>query len=196
MCNILVRKGEKMLKRKWVVATAVIALLVLGVTGGTLLAQEAGGDDSGRKSLADRVADILGLDSGDVKAAFSEAQRDIADERLETKLDMLVAKEIIDQAKADEILAWFKTRPDGIPARLLGGGHKKGGFGGKFGHKFDRIKPDDPTARFFGRGESFTGPQSLFQLPGGQGGPLGDDDIRARILERFQLLIPPDAQDS
>ena len=185
------------MKRKWVVTTAVIALLVLGVTGGTLLAQEAGGDDdSGRKSLADRVAEILGLDSGDVQSAFDEAKSDIADERLAAKLDALVAKEIIDQAKADEILAWFAERPDGIPHGLLGGGHHKRGFGGKFrGHILPKegLGDGDPQARFFGSDGFFAVPPALFELPNGA---FGDDDIRARILERFQLLVPPDAQDS
>ena len=184
------------MRRKWVVATAVVALLAFGVTGGTLLAQHGGDGDPDRKSLAERVADLLGLDKGTVEGAFSDAQSDIADERMEAKLDKLVEHEVIDQAKADEILAWFKDRPEGIPSRLLGGGHLKGGFKGFFkGHIFKQIAPadDGSQARLFGDGESFGG---FFTESRGFFGPPGslfDDGLQSRILER---LAPLGAQDS
>ena len=184
------------MRRKWVVAIAVVALVAFGVTGGTLLAQHGGDGDSGRKSLAERVAEILGLDNGTVEDAFSAAQHDIADERLEAKLDKLVEHEVIDQAKADEILAWFKDRPDGIPSKLLGGGHLKGGFGLHFrSYKFQHDAPgdDDPQAQLFGNGSPsgrfFTGPRGFFGPPG----TTSDDGLRSRILER---LTSPAAQDS
>ncbi|MCH8207223.1 MAG: hypothetical protein IH956_09510 [Chloroflexi bacterium] len=188
------------MRRKWVVVTAVVALLAFAVTGGTLLAQHSGDGDSDRKSLADRVADILGLDSGTVEDAFSEAQNDIADESLEAKLKKLVEHEVIDQPKADEILAWFKDRPEGTPLRLLGGGRHKRGFGGHFrGHMFNHDAPadapvdDTSQARLFGNsrpfGGSFTGARGFFA----PSGPSIEDDIQARILGRLASLA---AQDS
>ena len=48
------------MKRKWVVITAVVALLAFGVTGGTLLAQDGGDGDPDHKSLAERVAEGRG----------------------------------------------------------------------------------------------------------------------------------------
>ena len=150
-----------MTKRRWIVTAAAVGLLVVGVTGGTLMAQQ-GGDDDGDSAkperFAARVAEILGLDTETVEDALDQARRDM----LREKLDALVEKGLIDQAKADEIFEWLAERPKGTPPWLMGDGYdkdgKKGGFGPYGGHKRGAMKgfglfgggKDGPTMFQFG----------------------------------------------
>ena len=144
-----------MTKRRWIV-TAAVGLLIVGVTGGTLMAQ--GGDDNGdaaeSKSFTARVAEILGLETETVEDAYAQAKRDMFDERVREKLDEAVEKGLIDQAKADEIVEWLAERPDEIPSWLMGGGYDKGGGkkGFRGGHKGGVMK-GFARDRFGGGGE-------------------------------------------
>lgn len=126
-----------MTKRRWIVTAAVVGLLIVGVTGGTLMAQQAEDDDgetAGTKSFASRVAEILGLDTETVEDAFGQAKRNVFEERVRKRLDADVEKGLIDQAKVDDIMEWLAERPDGVPSWLLSDGDdkdgvKKRGFG-------------------------------------------------------------------
>jgi hypothetical protein len=61
----------KRVKKSWVFIAAMVGLLTIGTTGGVILAQEDTADDgSPLKGLVSRVAAILGIDEGDVQAAF------------------------------------------------------------------------------------------------------------------------------
>lgn len=111
-----------MTKRRWIVTAAVVGLLIVGVTGGTLMAQQAGDDDgeaAETKSFAARVAEVLGLDTETVEDAFGQAKRNVFEERVRKMLDADVEEGLIDQAKVDEIMEWLAERPDGIPSWLL-----------------------------------------------------------------------------
>ena len=111
-----------MTKRRWIVTAAVVGLLIVGVTGGTLMAQQAGDDDgeaAETKSFAARVAEILGLDTETVEDAFGQAKRNVYEERVRKRLDEDVEEGLIDQAKVDEIMEWLTERPDGVPSWLL-----------------------------------------------------------------------------
>ena len=119
-----------MTKRRWIVTAAVVGLLIVGVTGGTLMAQQAGDDDgeaAETKSFAARVAEILGLDTETVEDVFGQAKRNVYEERVRKRLDADVEKGLIDQAKVDEIMEWLAERPDGVPSWLLSDGDDKDG---------------------------------------------------------------------
>ena len=119
-----------MTKRRWIVTAAVVGLLIVGVTGGTLMAQQAGDDDgeaAETKSFAARVAEILGLDTETVEDAFGQAKRNVYEERVRKRLDADVAEGLIDQAKVDEIMEWLAERPDGVPSWLLSDGDDRDG---------------------------------------------------------------------
>ena len=122
-----------MTKKRWIAAAAVVVVLIAGVTGGTLMAQQGGddGDAAESKSFAARVAEILGLDTETVEDAINQAKREMFDERVRKKLDAAIAKGLIDQAKADEILEWLAEQPDGAPPWLMGDGDGKKGFRGR-----------------------------------------------------------------
>ena len=172
-----------MTKRRWIVTAAVVGLLIVGVTGGTLMAQQGGSDDGDAaetKSFADRVAEILGLDTETVEDAFDQAKRGMFDERVRKKLDAAVEKGLIDQAKADEILEWLAERPDGVPSWLLRDGRgkdgvKKRGFGpygfpgGRKGAIIEKfsfdIFGDDDRPESFPRGRFGKGGPEMWTFP-------------------------------
>ena len=170
-----------MTKRRWIVTAVVVGLLIVGVTGGTLMAQQAGdddGDDAETKSFADRVAEILGLDTETVEDAFVQAKRNVFEERVSKRLGADVEKGLIDQAKADEIMEWLAERPDGVPSWLLrdgddrGGVMKKRGFGpygfhdGRRGAIIEKFSFDT-----FGDEDDEGGPKVFSWDRSGKGGP-------------------------
>ncbi len=115
--------------KKFIIGVLVAALLVVGVIGGVALAADDGltGDvvlvaadeegDSGSKTLLERVAEILGLDSQTVKDAFSQARSEMREESLKDRLDALVEEGKITQEQADEYWTWWQSKPDMTPYR-------------------------------------------------------------------------------
>ena len=119
-------------KRRWLYALLLTGLLVIGITGGTVLAQGGGeNSDSPVKSFASRVAGILGLDESQVQDAFSQARTEMQDEALQAKLDRLVESGRLTQEQADEYKGWYDSRPDTLTPGFGGRKFHLGrGFGG------------------------------------------------------------------
>ena len=99
--------------KKLVVALAAAILVALGVAGGTVLAQSAD-EDGEKKSFADRVAEIFGLDSDTVEDALKQARSDMQDERTDAWLEKAVEAEKITQEEADAYSVWLDDRLDGV----------------------------------------------------------------------------------
>lgn len=99
--------------KKLVVGLAAAILVVLGVAGGTVLAQSAD-EDGEKKSFAERVAEILGLESDTVEDALKQARTEMQDERTNAWLDKAVEAEKITQEEADAYSDWLDDRPEGI----------------------------------------------------------------------------------
>ena len=153
------------LSKRWIVVPVIFGLLALGITTGAVLAQGGGDDgDSTSKSLASRVADILGLDEASVQAALQQAVTEARQERWQDRLDRMVDQGVITQEQADEYLQWLESKPEGIPHRR--GFFGRGGFGGhgafggsnssgslwgdhRFGYQFGQ--PDGGAVGFFGQ---------------------------------------------
>ena len=154
-----------MLTKRRIIVLVITGVMAALITGGAVLAQEAGsnedgtGEDPSRQSLASRVATILNLDEGVVQGAFTQARRDIRDERFQMRLDRLVEEGILDQEQADELCNWHESRPDYLAGAFLGsgkggGGHSfygRGFFGrqsfshwGRFGH--NHVIPEAPPS--------------------------------------------------
>jgi len=114
------------MRKRWLVVAMTLVVLTAGlVGGGAALADDADtADGSIFGSLASRVAAILGLDESEVQDAITQAQAELRDEAMQSKMDALVEAGEITQEQADEYLEWQASRPDSIP-----------GFGGRgFGH--------------------------------------------------------------
>ena len=117
--------------RRWLYALILTGLLVIGVTGGAVLAHGGGENgDSPVKSFASRVAGILGLNESQVQDAFSQARAEMQDEAIQHKLDKMVENGRLTQEEADEYKEWYDSRPDTLTP---GFGGRKFHFGQGFG---------------------------------------------------------------
>ncbi|MCZ6534978.1 MAG: hypothetical protein O6914_03235 [Chloroflexi bacterium] len=120
-------------KRRWLYALILTGLLVIGITGGAVLAHGGGENgDSPVKSFASRVAGILGLNESQVQDAFDQARTEIQDEALQAKLDKMVESGRLTQEEADEYKEWYDSRPDTLTP---GFGGRKFHFGQGFGSR-------------------------------------------------------------
>ena len=99
--------------KKLVVGLAAAIVVVLGLAGGTVLAQSAD-EDGEKKSFAERVAEILGLESDTVEDALKQAKSEMRDERTDAWLDKAVEAEKITQNEADAYSDWLDDRPEGV----------------------------------------------------------------------------------
>jgi hypothetical protein len=134
-------------KKKWIIIgiLAVVVILAIGLIGGAAYAASGTTTDTAGKTLAARVATILGLDQSKVEAAFTQAQKDMQTEALDNQLKSLVSAGKITQAQADQYKAWVQSRPS-LPAGaglqgdmgMPGGAHGMPGPGGN--------PPPSPTA--------------------------------------------------
>jgi len=68
--------------------------------------------EASKKGLLERVADILEIDREDLIDAFKQAQQEMRGEVFINRLNQAVAEEGITQEQADEIIGWWKLRPD------------------------------------------------------------------------------------
>ena len=126
-------------RKRWFVVALATAALVVGVAGGTVLANEGEtSDDSPVKNLVSRVASILGLEESQVQDAFDRATTEMQDEALQSRLDQMVADGRLTQEQADEQRDWYQSRPDTIApgSGFMFGGHGKFGGRGWFGHRW------------------------------------------------------------
>ena len=73
------------MRRRWITILAVAGLLAAAITGGAVMAQEAGSEEAGTSTpvpapgsttLLGRVATILGLEEATVEDAFQQARKD------------------------------------------------------------------------------------------------------------------------
>ena len=118
-----------MKRKRWFIASLTVVVLVLGIGGGTILAQEStSSDETGRQSIFSRVASILGIEEQQVEDAFQQAAQEIQDERVQQKLAMLVERGVLTQEQADEYKAWLDAQPEGLSPRFGLQGRHGGGF--------------------------------------------------------------------
>lgn len=136
------------MKRRWVVISAIVGMLVLGLGGGAVMAQEAEPEGGSRlQSLASRVAAILGTDQAQVEDAIQQAKREMQDEALQLKLDGLVEAGNLTQDEADAYRDWHQARPDTGGTGFHGPGHHgrgRGGFGFRGMRRFKGPQPYAP----------------------------------------------------
>jgi len=96
--------------KKFIVAV-LIAVVLVGSIGGTVIAQNGNGDDSQPKTLLARVAEILGIDQQKLEDAFAQTRSEMQDEALDSRLQNLVNEGKITQEEADQYKAWLQARP-------------------------------------------------------------------------------------
>ena len=128
-------------KRWFAAAGAMLALLAVGLviggglTAGRSMAMDAdgsfgfggygygyderrghhrGGDaDGSKEALLSRVAEIVGVDAGNLRAAFVTAHEEQVTAKFGERADTLVADGTLTQEQADAAAVWFAARPAG-----------------------------------------------------------------------------------
>jgi hypothetical protein len=108
-------------KRKWIIISvlAAIVVIVVGVFAVAAYAQTSSPTPTPAKSLAARVAAILGIDQAKVESAITQAQKETRDEALNNRLQELVKAGKLTQDQADKYKTWINSRPN-VPAGIDG----------------------------------------------------------------------------
>ena len=117
------------IRKRWFVVAASVALLAVGLVGGTVFAAGApshtignalhqgydhddrrGGKGNGGAIMA-RVAEILGVEQDTLESAFATARDEQANAKFEERMAALVDDETLTQEQADAANTWFDQRP-------------------------------------------------------------------------------------
>ncbi len=132
-----------MRKHKWFVPVVLSILLIGGITGGVMVAaDDSSGTVDQQNQPADRHQELLdracaiyqentgtAIDSEQFKAALKQAQGELREEALESRLQDLVENGKLTQEEADNYLEWWQSRPDiQVPLPGLGGSGPRGGM--------------------------------------------------------------------
>lgn len=126
------------MRRRWITILAVAGLLAAAITGGAVMAQEAGGEEAATSTpvptpesttLMGRVAAILGLEESAIDDAFQQARKDQRTEKYRAALGRKVEKGFITSEEADEEFLWFQSRPDSLAGSFRKGGRRGPAFG-------------------------------------------------------------------
>ena len=120
------------IRKRWLIVTAAVALLAVGLVSGVAFAANARADyiasalhhgdeyaygqsrhgHGDSSALMARVAEILGIEQATLESAFATALDEQAETRFDAKVAALVADEILTQEQADAATGWFEERPE------------------------------------------------------------------------------------
>jgi hypothetical protein len=132
-----------MRKHKWFIPVVLSIVLMGGIVGGVLVAADDSASNvdqqsqpSGRyQALLDRACAIyqentgVAIDSEELKDALDQAQDELQQEALESRLQNLVNEDKMTQEEADQYLEWWQSRPDiKLPLPGLGGPGPRAGM--------------------------------------------------------------------
>ena len=112
-----------MSKKVKVIVSVLVAVVLLTVGGAaTVMAKDestATDNETGRKGLQARVAEILGVSEEELVNAFDQARQEMREETFISYLDKAVEKGLITQDEADEIADWWLNRPETVGRPFL-----------------------------------------------------------------------------
>ena len=126
-------------RKKFIVAMVLATVVLVGVMGGTFLAQNVSEGEirlqAQHTALLDRVCDIYKentgttIDSQQLKDAFVQARSEMREEAMQNRLQYLIDQGTITQDEADQYKEWLESRPD-VPLGFGFKGHGRlGGWG-------------------------------------------------------------------
>ncbi len=145
-----------MLKKKLLVVPILVAVLFAAIVGGVTLAQDGGTEEPTEKPTAkstinDRVAELLGVTTEELEAAFKQAKSEAQATRLDQFIQGLVDKGLLDADKAQEYKDWIDARPEGLDHSFFGG--KRFGRHG-FGFRGLKLKLSETKKEWLQKGDS------------------------------------------
>ena len=103
--------------KKFIIIAVLVALVAVGSTVGVVLAQDDNSGSSSTQTIWERAAAILGqsgtnITADQLESAFTQARQELRDERIDSRLDALVASGEITQEQADQFRSWLDQKPD------------------------------------------------------------------------------------
>ena len=109
-------------RRKIIAGILVATMAVTGLLVGTVSADdEASGTP--RDTLMARVAELLGVDQGDLETAFTQAREEQREQRQEemqaardARMQELIDQGVLTQEQVDDWNEWLESRPDNSEA--------------------------------------------------------------------------------
>lgn len=106
--------------QKFALATMLVAIMLISSIPAIALAQEDEPPER-RGALIAQVAEILNIDQQELENALKQAQMELQQENLDTRLQELIADGTLTQEQANEFESWLNSRPDvpNIPPRQL-----------------------------------------------------------------------------
>ena len=139
------------MRNLWIITPIAVAVVTISVFSLTVVFAQGNEDgDSNASKLANKVAEILGLDAAVVDDAIKQAREELRDEVVQKKLNAQVEKGQLTQEQAAQYLDWIQSKSEGVPAIGKHSLGKMGHYRGWKGH-----------GRFFGPGNYFKGERSL-----------------------------------
>ena len=110
------------MKRKSLIVLLLVGALTLASVGGVMIA--TADSESGKAGIHERAAEILGIESSDLKDALSQARQEAVDAKIDELIDSAVSDGDITESEATEVRNWLADRPELAATN---------GFRGKFG---------------------------------------------------------------
>lgn len=113
-----------MSKKIKVLISILVAALLLTMGGVTMVMAEGEEEttppsEASAKGFLERVADILEIDQEDLIDAFKQAKQEMKASSFINRLNQAVAEERITQEQADEIMEWWKLKPEVIKPGMV-----------------------------------------------------------------------------
>lgn len=128
-------------KKVVLLAALAVAAIIGSVAAGVTLAQSGGGNETQAntqyEALLNKVATIyqqntgVTIDPQQLETAFTQAQTEMQNEALQSRLQNMVTQGTITQEQADQYLQWWQSKPNtpllelprGEGMMMRGGGH-------------------------------------------------------------------------
>ena len=110
------------MNRKSLIVLLSVGVLALASIGGVLIVNADSG--TGKESIRERAAEILGVEPSDLKDALAQAHKEAVDAKIEGLIDSAVADGDITESEATEIRDWLGDQPE-----LSGLDGRRGKFG-------------------------------------------------------------------
>ena len=103
------------MRRRWILVSALAAVVAVGIGGGAVLAQSADTDErSPIRGFVSRVAEVLSIEETKVREAFDQAASDMKEEAVQAKLDAMEESGKITPEQREEWKEWKESMPDGL----------------------------------------------------------------------------------
>ncbi len=118
------------IRKRWFVVVGAVALLSIGLVGGSVFAAGATGNPLGNgwhdvsghdgyrhgkgdsSAVLARVAEIVGVEQDTLRSAFKTAFDEQAETRFDDRIDALIADETLTEDEGNAAKTWFEDRPE------------------------------------------------------------------------------------